>query len=65
MQTKESKILTIEQIKDLPKGALARKYKCTPGYVSKILNGTRGVSRSYIADKIREDANAILTILNG
>lgn len=63
METNTNEILTAEQIKDLPKGALARKYKCTPQYVRQVLNGTRGKSRSYVADKIREDAQKILTIL--
>ena len=63
MDAKEENRLTPEQIKNLPTGALARKYKSSAGYVREILKGEKGNKRSYIADKIREDANAILTIL--
>lgn len=64
MEAKENEGLTPEQIKNIPTGALARKYKSSAGYVREILKGEKGNKRSYIADKIREDAHKILTILN-
>ena len=53
-----------EDIKDLPSGAISRKYKCSTQYVGQILRGQRG-KRSYIADRIRKDATKILEILKG
>lgn len=61
METKKG--LTEMQLKDLPKSALARKYKCSPQFVGQVLRGERGNKRSYLADCIIVDANKILEIL--
>lgn len=61
MKRKEE--LTEAELKDLPKTALARKYKCSSQYVGQVLRGERGNTRSYLADCIQSDANKILEIL--
>lgn len=61
---KQNKALTETEIKDLPKTALARKYKCSAQYVGQVLRGEKGKVRSYLADCILSDANRILEILN-
>ena len=53
--------MTNEQIKDLPKSAIARKHKCSVQYVRKILQG--GDYKSTCAENVRKDAKDILTIL--
>jgi hypothetical protein len=55
--------LTEEQLKCIPKGALAKKYTCTPKYIRMILDGSRGKTKPYVAKKVREDAAKILSIL--
>lgn len=63
MRTDEFVPLTEEQLKCIPKAPLARKYSLTPKYIRQILDGTRGKSRRYLAEKVREDAAKILSIL--
>ncbi|MBF0576633.1 hypothetical protein [Dysgonomonas sp. GY617] len=57
----ETNVMTNEQIKDLPKSAIARKHKCSVQYVRKILQG--GDYKSTCAENVRKDAKDILTIL--
>lgn len=60
---KQKEALTETELKDLPKTALARKYKCSPQYVGQVLRGEKGNTRSYLADCIQSDATKILEIL--
>ena len=60
---KQKGVLTESEIKDLPKVALARKYKCTPQYVGQVLRGKNGRKYSYTADCLRTDASKTLEIL--
>ena len=46
---KQKEELTETELKDLPKTALARKYKCSPQYVGQVLRGEKGNTRSYLA----------------
>jgi len=57
------KPFTEEQVKAIPKWPLAKKYRCSAQYIRQILEGTRGKRKSYVTEKVREDAAKILTIL--
>lgn len=57
------KPLSEEQLKAIPKASLAKKYRCSAKYIRQILDGTRGKRKSYVTEKVREDAVKILTIL--
>jgi len=54
--------LTPEQIRTLPKAALAKKHKCTVQYIRKILQGTHKINSERTL-KIIKDIEDILKIL--
>lgn len=54
--------LSLEQIRNLPKSAIAHKYNCSVQYVRKILQGKYQI-RSERSQKILKDSMDILKIL--
>jgi len=54
--------LTVDQIRTLPKGAIAKKYNCTVQYIRKIMQGKYQIN-SERAKKIAKDMEDILKII--
>ena len=55
--------MTVEQIRALPKAAIAQKYKCSVQYIRKLLQGKYGVN-SERSQKIVKDIEDIIKIIN-
>lgn len=58
----ETKIFTIDELRDLKTGAIARKHRCTTAYVRMILIGERD-RETELAKKIVQDAIDMFAIL--
>ena len=59
---KQTKIFSIEELRDLKTGAIARKHRCTTTYVRMILMGRRE-RETELAKKIVQDATDMFAIL--